>query len=139
MGAEFSDSSDTLLEFMGLPKEKKGIYLKKVYEGFPLHNAGVREGDILHTFNGFSLDNFGQTSVPWNTYAKTSIESLMDLMVVDSQPEIEYSTNGKLKKSKIVFEDPDNKGYPILPVIREYHPPFEKIGKLIYIHFYLNI
>lgn len=51
----------------------------------------------------------------------------MDLMVIDSQPEIEYSTNGTMKKSKVIFEDPKNKGFPILPAIREYHPPFEKI------------
>lgn len=115
------------LEFMGLDKTKKGLYVKRVYSGFPLYNAGVREGDILHSFNNFELDNFGQATVPWNPYAKASIESLVDLMVLDSTPEIVFSTNGQMKKATIDFKDPKNPGYPYLPVVREFYPPFEPV------------
>lgn len=127
LGAEFSNTSDQLLHFMSLPKNKKGVFVRRCYEGFPLYNAGVRDGDILHSFDGFDLDNFGDAQVPWSPYARVSLESLMDLMVNDSKPEIEYSTDGVLKKSKIIFEDEKNKGYPILPPVREFHHPYEKV------------
>lgn len=129
--------------------------MSEAYEGFPLYNAGVRAGDILHKFNGtqryffvffspdtvtstiahpivifisgFELDNFGAAQVPWSPYARASLDSLMGLVVHDSKPEIEFSRNGKLMKATLNFEDPNNKGYPILPVVREIYPPYEKI------------
>lgn len=110
--------------------------------GFPLANAGVKDGDILHSFNGFQLDNFGHAEVPWSPYARASIDSLISLCSWDryllnssrlksSKPEITFTHEGKEVKSTISFEDPDNKGMPILPKIREYHPPFERIGRSI--------
>ena len=33
---------------------------------FPMYNAGVREGDILTSFDGNALDNFGEAKVGWS-------------------------------------------------------------------------
>jgi len=126
LGAEFTNSNKSLQDFFGCCK-RSGVYVKRCYEGFPFHNSGVREGDLLHKFNGFQLDNFGNAEVPWSPYARASLDSLISLMVHDSKPEIEYSRNGEVRTTVINFEDPKKKGYPIMPIIREYYPPFEEI------------
>lgn len=131
LGGEFNNSSDEILEFMASEVKEKctGYYVRQVFAGFPLHNAGVRGGDILLKFNGFDLDDFGQAEVPWSPYARASLDSLVSLLTPESKPEIEFLSvaEGKIKKATLVLEDPHNKGYPILPPVREFYPPFEKI------------
>jgi hypothetical protein len=126
LGADINNSSEVMQEFKGC-SGVSGVYITKAYDGFPLHNAGVRDGDILHKFNGYELDNFGEAQVPWSPYARASIETLMTLMDQSSKPEIEWTHDGKLQKAVLNFEDPKRAGYPILPAIREYYPPYEKI------------
>jgi len=140
LGADWSNTTEAMHRYMGCSHSTPdtstggkiintytGIYIRKCYEGFPLYNAGVRDGDILHSFHGYQLDNFGNAIVPWSPYARASLDSLMSLCTHDSKPEIEYSSKGKYSKTNVSFEDPKNKGVPILPIIREYHPPYEKI------------
>jgi len=90
---------------------------------------GVRAGDLLLKFNGFDLDNFGDTDVPWSPYAKVSLDSLVSLLTPESKPEVEYlsASDNKTHTVTLSLEDPNNKGYPILPRVREYYPPYEKI------------
>jgi serine protease Do len=126
LGADFSNSSDAMQAFFGC-KGCTGVYVTAAYKDFPLFNAGVRDGDLLHSFNGFKLDNFGNAEVPWSPYARASLDTLVSLVTVDSEVEIEWSHEGKMQKGKVTFEDKKNPGIPILPAIREYYPPFEKI------------
>lgn len=79
LGADFSNTSDALQEFLGC-SDATGVYVRKVYPGFPLYNAGVHDGDILHKFNGYTLDNFGEAEVPWSPYARASIDVMMALL-----------------------------------------------------------
>lgn len=70
LGVDFCNSSESLHRYLGtnsIADDKgsaiplsEGIFISKTYEGFPLYNAGVRTGDILHSFDGNSLDNYGQ-------------------------------------------------------------------------------
>lgn len=63
----------------------------------------------------------------FSPYARASLDSLMSLCTYDSKPEIEYIRNGEKFKTVLNFEDPKNPGYPILPIVREKYPPYEKI------------
>lgn len=128
LGGEFCNSSDAIQDFIGCDNVT-GVYVRQTFEGFPLHSAGVRAGDILVKFNGFDLDNFGDTDVPWSPYAKVSLDSLVSLLTPESKPEVEYlsASDTKIHKVTLSLEDPNNKGYPILPRVREYYPPYEKI------------
>lgn len=125
LGAQFTPTNSDLLRYSGLKPTEQGLYVRSCYEHFPLHNAGLRQGDILHSFDGHKLDNFGEAAVEWNPYARANIESLMALQTAQSTVDIEYSRKGERKTATVSFEDPDNKGYPILPAVREWHPPYE--------------
>lgn len=69
-----------------------------------------------------------EAEVPWSPYAKVSLDSLMTLLVHDSKVPIEYARNGEIFQGTIMFvspplisnnfrfEDPNNRGYPLLPV-----------------------
>ena len=92
LGAQFTPTNSDLLRYSGLKPTEQGLYVRSCYEHFPLHNAGLRQGDILHSFDGHKLDNFGEAPVEWNPYARATIESLMALQTAQSTVEIEYSS-----------------------------------------------
>jgi hypothetical protein len=95
-----------------------------VIKGFPMHNAGVREGDVLAKFDGYELDNFGEAIVEWSaavctrvvvshltshthTHAQRApLDSLIGLLTQDSTPEITYLREGKPTTVKLCLADP---------------------------------
>eukprot|EP01102_Stenamoeba_stenopodia_P013232 TRINITY_DN4266_c0_g1_i2.p1 TRINITY_DN4266_c0_g1~~TRINITY_DN4266_c0_g1_i2.p1 ORF type:complete len:669 (-),score=173.24 TRINITY_DN4266_c0_g1_i2:127-2133(-) len=129
LGAEFSNSSETIQQYIGCDPKVTGLFVRETFEGFPLYNAGVRGWDLLLKFNGFELDNFGDAHVPWSPYAKVSLGSLVSLLTAESTPEIEYFSNAdkKIHKATLILEDAQNKGYPILPRVTDHYPPYEKL------------
>eukprot|EP00011_Vannellida_sp_DIVA3-517-6-12_P013571 CAMPEP_0114627482 /NCGR_PEP_ID=MMETSP0168-20121206/12322_1 /TAXON_ID=95228 ORGANISM="Vannella sp., Strain DIVA3 517/6/12" /NCGR_SAMPLE_ID=MMETSP0168 /ASSEMBLY_ACC=CAM_ASM_000044 /LENGTH=577 /DNA_ID=CAMNT_0001838823 /DNA_START=20 /DNA_END=1750 /DNA_ORIENTATION=+ len=137
LGVDFCNSSEALHRYLGTDsiendKESEiplaeGIFISKTYEGFPLYNAGVRTGDILHSFDGHSLDNYGQAQVPYSQYARVDLATLMSDMTYESEPEIVYSRKGELKRAKVTFKDPERQDMPILPTVRYNYYPYEEV------------
>lgn len=139
LGADLCNASESLHRFIGnksLESDNdqpdsiplwEGVYISNVYEGFPIHRAGVRGGDILHSFNGHSLDNYGQAKVPYSPYARVELAELMDDMTHESKPVIIYSRKGERHTTTIDFRDPKNPDLPVLPVIRHRFYPYETI------------
>jgi hypothetical protein len=67
----------------------------------------------------------------------------MALLVATSKVDIEYSREGVRHTATVTFEDPKQPGYPILPAVREWHPPyempdFEVIGGLVLMELTIN-
>ena len=50
MGVAIQDVTKELAEYYGI-KETKGVYVAKVYEGDPAHNAGIKTGDVITRIN----------------------------------------------------------------------------------------
>jgi S1-C subfamily serine protease len=51
----------------GADANTTGVLVSEVMPNFPMYNAGVREGDILTSFDGNALDNFGEAKVSWSS------------------------------------------------------------------------
>jgi S1-C subfamily serine protease len=124
MGADFQPCSDEMLEFIGA--SRPGVLVNSVVEEFPLHVAGLREGDILHVFDGLQLDNFGETPVEWSQ-SRASISDLASLLTVSDRPVIEFSRTGEQHSATLELEDPDNPGMPKQPIVRSLYPSYERI------------
>lgn len=108
------------------PGEEEGVFVTQAFTDFPLYLAGVRAGDVLHWFNGYKLDNFGNAQVDWSD-ARVTLGDLMSIVTYDSKVDIVYSRNGERFNSTVTFADPSNPTMPRLPRIRSRYPPYESL------------
>mmetsp|Transcript_409 Transcript_409/g.539 ORF Transcript_409/g.539 Transcript_409/m.539 type:complete len:332 (+) Transcript_409:813-1808(+) len=109
-----------------MDSERPGVYVVECVKGFPLHTAGIRSGDLIHVFNGYPLDNFGETEVPWSQ-SRASLGDLVALLTYRDTPSVQYSRKGESFTTTLHLEDPERKGRPHQPAVRHWYPSFEKI------------
>lgn len=107
LGANFQISSDAIMDFLGVSQQ--GVLVTAAVPGFPLHKAGVLPGDIIHSVNGFALDNFGTTCVPWSQ-SRVSATDLIALLTSEDKPVVVYSHNGQTISAELDLEDHDHPG-----------------------------
>ena len=79
--------------------------MSKAFKGFPLYEAGIRDGDMLHSFDGYSLDNFGHARVPWNPDSRVTLSDLMSRVTYDRYiPQSPHSAASNDQTREIVAE-----------------------------------
>lgn len=62
----FQNVDDNILRYYQNPSNcVKGYYIREIYKTSPLYIAGLRANNILCSFNGFKIDNYGECDVPW--------------------------------------------------------------------------
>ncbi len=101
LGARFNFASDDLAKFFNNPLPA-GLYVNKVFKHSLLEQAGVREGDMLYEFNGFRLDAFGETTVPW-TSDKISIHDLVARLNIGDEAHLVIYRNGEQHDIRFTF------------------------------------
>ena len=128
---DFNNSDKYMLEFMNLHKNEdcKGYYIKKIYETSSLKKL-VKEGDILCSFDGYEIDNYGECSVNWSE-EKINLTDIFNRYKMGDNVSIKYysfnkDTDSNLKEENFTFE---NKDYFKLKLI---HYPFEKVDYEIF-------
>ena len=101
---------------------KSGYLVKDIYEISKLYKAGLRIHDILCSFDGFKLDNFGETKVPWSTQ-KVHIKELISRYKIGNTVKISFWSDEKQKMitSNVHFNNGDS--YKI----KYKYPQFENI------------
>ena len=70
LGFSFTQASSDMVAMLGDGHadddddgaQHRGVYVTEVEEGFPMHVAGVRAGDILHSFDGYQVKKQNCTS-----------------------------------------------------------------------------
>lgn len=124
LGADFQRCSDATMQYLGSPAE--GIYVVSVVDGFPLANAGVLPGDIVHSVNGYALDNYGSTEVPWSQ-SRASATDLVALLTHRDRPLVTWSRRGQAHSAQLNLEDPAHPGSPLTPRVRNMYPAYERI------------
>jgi len=60
-GVTISSTTKELIDYMNSPAT--GVYISKVNNGTFFSNAGIMQGDILLRFDGWELDNYGQSII----------------------------------------------------------------------------
>lgn len=127
---QFNNADKYLMKYLKTPLDcDSGYYIKQIYNCSPLHEAGVRDGDLLCSFDGLKIDNFGETQVDW-TNDKVHLFDLLDRYKINDTVKIKYwSLNSflktgvqKINESIVKLVETDYKFN-----IRMIHPPLEKI------------
>ena len=102
LGARFIYASDEKARYFNNPTPP-GLYIGTVFKGSLLEKAGVHEGDMLYAFNGFRLDAYGETNVPWSL-DKVSLYDLVSRMKVGDKAQLIIYRNGERKDITFAVE-----------------------------------
>jgi len=103
LGARFVDSSDEKAQFFKNPLPA-GLYIAQVFPHTICAHLGVRAGDMLYEFNGFALDEYGETKAPWSR-DKVSLFDLVSRTTIGDEINMVLYRNGERIEMSGVMEE----------------------------------
>ena len=88
LGIESNNTNKHMINYIskGKIKNNNGFLMSKVLKDCSFYNSGIRSGDILLSFDGNVLDNFGESRVSWS-FEKVNLFEIA----------LRYKPNDKLK------------------------------------------
>ncbi|TET06248.1 PDZ domain-containing protein [Candidatus Dependentiae bacterium] len=119
LGILYNNANDTLVEFLRNPKPG-GCYITEVIKNSTLEKAGVRQGDMLYSMNGYDVDLYGEMKVPWSEDKISILDYRLRLSIGDEIRLIVYH-NGERKEIVTQLD------HVTLPAIRIVYPAYEDI------------
>jgi S1-C subfamily serine protease len=121
LGCAIINTSPALLAYSGIADDAvTGVFITEVLVGFPMHNAGLREGDIVASFDGYAIDCYGACTVPWHADRAAARHRRRPAHRARRRPEVVYFRDGKRaqrRRSRLRASD-KHPGLPLLPAIR---------------------
>ena len=129
VGIQVNNTNKDMINYISKNKinNNNGYYLSSVFKNGSFHQAGVRNGDILISFNNNKLDNFGESKVKWS-YEKVNLLEIIHRSRINDIIPIEYFSTELQKIIKTTIKLKDSTFYKI----RYYYPPFEKVNYIVY-------
>jgi S1-C subfamily serine protease len=135
LGGEFTYSTNYMNRYLHNPI-KRGLYVARVFPGSLLQQAGVVEGDIIDSINGYPLDPYGETSVEWSE-DKLPINALLNRMEIGQQVTLQFYHDGQEKTVSFAFKPVDDR-----PIRHRYpwfeHVDYELFGGMVLMDLSLN-
>lgn len=119
IGLRFNYASDEHAKFLGNPIPS-GFYINRVFKNSLAQQAGLQEGDMLYTFNGFNVDAYGDAGVPWSQ-DRISINDLIARLRVGDDVHLVIYRQGNRQDVRFTFTL--TVPYPV----REMYPDYENI------------
>lgn len=106
---KFSKIDDFISSYINLQDDKRGYLIKEIDERSCLYKNGVRKHDILHKFDSFELDEYGETNVSWSN-EKFNVHDILYRYKIGDEITIEfYNKENGLQVKNICLEYPDFK------------------------------
>ncbi len=109
MGVAIQNVTEQLAQYYGID-ETKGVYVAKVYEDNPAHEAGIEVGDVIFMINDEKIDNSRDLTI---TIASSTVGDTVKVKLIREGKE----KNVKVKLGKRPDGDPDtpalNKQYDL--------------------------
>jgi serine protease Do len=99
MGVAIQDVTPELAEYYGI-KKTGGVYVAKVYEDNPAHEAGIQTGDIIVEVNGEKIDTSRDLTI---TIANLKVDETVDVKIIREGKE----QTVKVKLGKRPEQDPE--------------------------------
>ena len=138
LACEFNNSSEHMGIIFRLPVEylNYGYYIKNISPKSPLYNSGARSGDLLISFDGIKIDNYGECVVPWDK-EKVHLKFMLPRYRIHDKIKIKYWQSSKIKNynqlnNDALLVETDLRFDINLYEIREYYYPFEQIDYEIF-------
>lgn len=119
LGVLFNNGSTALTEFLGNPLPG-GCYVVEIVKDSTLDRAGVERGDMIYEINGYTVDIFGEMSVPWSE-DKISITEYPGRLTIGQEINLVVYRKGERKEFSITFSAAER------PAIRRVYPGYEPI------------
>lgn len=111
--------SEALAEYLGNPAPG-GVYVVETYKKSLLENAGVRTGDMIYEIDGYTVDVYGEMSVPWSE-DKITISDYVSRLKLGQQVTIILYRQGQKKTISVKF------GFAELLPVHMIYPDYEGI------------
>jgi serine protease Do len=99
MGVAIQNVTPELAEYYGIDREG-GVYVAKVYEDNPAHEAGIQTGDIIVEVNGQKIDTSRDLTL---TIANLKVDETVDVKIIREGKE----KTVKVKLGKRPDQDPE--------------------------------
>ena len=99
MGVAIQNVTPELAEYYGI-KHTGGVYVTKVYEGNPAHEAGIEAGDVIFSINGVKIDTSRDLTI---TIANLKVDETVDVKIIRDGKE----KTVKVKLGKRPDQDPE--------------------------------
>jgi serine protease Do len=119
MGIFFNNANDNITAFLKNPAPG-GLYVVDVAKGGPFEKVGIKAGDMIYKIDDYSVDIYGEMSVPWSKEDRISIVDYVGRLKFGHKIRIEYYRNGALKKASFTLT-------PVQSPVRRMYPGYEKI------------
>ena len=119
LGFSYSYSGDEKAAFLGNPLPS-GLYINAVFKNSLLEAAGIKEGDMLYEFNGYTVDCYGEVRAPWSLDT-TTLNDLIGRVAQGEKVSLLLYRDGK--KVSITFDF--NVTSPL--AIRQIYPEYELV------------
>ncbi len=136
LGLSYQNSNKPLLD-MNNCKCESGIYVKKIFKGSPIEKCGIKENDIICSFNGIKIDNFGLLEKEWFN-EKMKIDDILKTVKNNEEVEIEYWRGKKLNKKKFRYNPYQLTINLKFPLYDKYDLKYEVLGGFIVMEMTLN-
>jgi len=103
-GCKFINCNVDCLLRENINKHDCGIIVSNIIENTPISNAGLKDGDILLSFNNNDIDNYGESKVQWSSEKEYISDSIKRNVISDELPITYYSiVKKKIINTKIIF------------------------------------
>ncbi len=119
IGGMFHETTQEHAKFLGNPIPT-GVYIYDVLPDSLLEQAGVKQADVLYSFNGVSIDPYGEARVDWSV-EKVSLYDLISRLYIGQAVDLELYRNGEKITASFILKE------PVLYPVRMRYPDYEII------------
>lgn len=135
LGCVFEPTTLDMSRFLKNP-EGEGFYIVRVAKNSLAEKAGIQDGDTLYEINGYRLDAYGDTIVPWSE-DKVSIIDLLNRCEVGDDIRLVLYRKGK--RLEVSFKLEPRAVWPIRFMYPQYeNVDYEVIGGIVIMELALN-
>ena len=136
LGLSYQNSNKPLLDVNNC-KCETGIYVKTVFKGSPIEKCGIKEGDIICSFGGMKVDNFGLLDKEWFN-EKMKIDDALRRVPNSGPIDIEYWRGKKLFKKSFKYNPFELEINTKFPLYELYENKYEVLGGMIVMEMTVN-
>lgn len=131
LGAKFQNSQNSIMSVVGNNSIacKKGYFIREIINNCSFSKANILPGDILCCFNGYKLNNDGETEVCWSE-EKIPLIDLMKRHTINQEISViiwKGENHHEKEQNKVVKKNIKLTNPFIESGLRVYYPKFENI------------